>query len=423
MNWKTPLFLTVLVLLTNVALAMSETRRLFPTRRGFVGGVYVMTNNAERNSILAYGRRFNGSLERIGEYNTRGLGGGEEVEPLFSAYSTILTPDKRFLIAVNTGSASISVFKVLRNFGLRLRSVGRVPGFGPSSVAYHKGIVYATSIGSDRPPASDPGGLGLKGALTGFRLNKFGKLRRIRNSVRWLDNRPATVQFSTNGRSLIVTSVTAGVAQLDTTAVDEIYVFRVLKSGRLSAAPVDAATSTFPNNPEGRSLPAAVGVEAVRVGGSEYAIVTESRFLSGSGAGLEQQVSSISTWRITDNNALVPEQLDLLIGSSFEEGQEGACWLELSKTKEYYWVANTVSGTISSFSFKNGKSTLIEEVAGSGPLLTDLWLSADGRFLYQLGAGHVGVYEVEKNGFGPGLTHIQTVTDVPEMSAQGIVAI
>lgn len=385
-----------------------------------------MTNNVDINTIIGYGRRSDGTLENIGTFATGGKGAiidePDGIDPLFSGFSVITTPDNRLVIAVNAGSRSITVFRVMGNFRLRLVSTGRVSGSGPVSVAFSHGVVYAASVESARSLDPDAPPFSLEGRLTGFRLRRSGRLSRLGGSVRRLSNRPSAIQFTKDGSSLVVTSVAAGSTDLDSTGVDEISVFRVMANGRLSSAPIDTATSTLPNNSEGRSLPGAIGFHTVRVDGTQYAVVPEPRFIDASGSGVTQQVSSISTWRIDSNQNLIPMQTDLLIGSS-KSGQEATCWIEFSRSQDYFWVANTVSGTLSAFSFNDGIATLVQEVAGSAAIPIDLWLSSDGKFLYQLSNGAVDVFEVENNGFGPGLTNIQTLTDVPATNVQGIVAI
>ena len=422
MNLRSPTVLILLVLLTNGLFVMSQATRRFPPSRDYVGAVYAATNDIEKNSIIAYGRLANGTIERFGTFRTGGKGGGDTIDPLSSQFNLIPTPDNRFLIVANPGSSSISVFKVLRNFGLRLKSVRRVSGFGPSTVAYCNGIVYAGSVTSEDTLNTEGGVFSLEGSLTGFRLTRFGKLVRIRKSVRQLPNRPSTIEFTADGRSLVVSSVAAGSAQLNTTDVDEVYVYRVFKGGLLSAKPIDTAASTLPNNPEGRALPSAIGFRIVKAGRSNYVVVTEGRFQDASGVGPARAVSSVSTWKLTKNQALIPGQLDVLVGKSLESGQVTTCWVEFSRTNEYFWVTNSGSGTISSFSFKDGKIELVQEVAATAVLPVDLWLSSDGKFLYQLSInGEVDVFEVENDGFGPGLTNIQNIPGELQ-NFQGIVA-
>lgn len=389
----------------------------------FVGGTYVMTNDFDQNSILAYARRPNGTLSFLGSFKTGGkgaeLGNNDGVDPLVSAYSVVLTPDYRFLLAVNAGSNSVSVFKVLPDFKLHLSSIQRVAGMGPVSIAYSQNIVYVASADAD---GKFEGGNDQKGVLSGFKLTKFGYLVPIHKSVRVLTARPATIQFSPDGHALLVSFVNAGAAELNTTKVDEIAAFAVNSSGRLSRSPVDTASSTMLNNKERRNLPTAIGFETVKVRGAQYVIVTEARVIGPDGKSAPIQTPSISTWRLTGTHKLKPVQLDVLVGKSITRGQRATCWIEFSKSAANFWVANTGSGSVSSFSFNSGISELSREVEATLPAPIDLWRSKDGKFLYQLYNGHIAVFEIGSGGRTGILTKIQTVDNLPDRNVQGIVA-
>src|SRR5438045_519013 len=57
------------------------------------GAVYLQTNDASGNEIVAYGRRADGSLARIGDYETGGRGTGTPHLP--SQRSVVLSDDER----------------------------------------------------------------------------------------------------------------------------------------------------------------------------------------------------------------------------------------------------------------------------------------------------------------------------------------
>ena len=205
----------------------------------FKGAVYAMSNNFDRNTIVAYGRDGDGRLSYIGEFYTGGKGGaydgGEGLDPLISAYALLLTDDRRHLIAVNAGSDSFSVFRVNPDFSLRLTDQKRVYGVGPNSIAYDRGLIYVSSIDADGKFTGEPD---QEGVLTGYRLTKSGKLKFVRKSGRLLGNRPSAIQFSPDGKHLVVTSINAGSAALASGSTDELVVYRVHWSGRLSRKPV-----------------------------------------------------------------------------------------------------------------------------------------------------------------------------------------
>jgi hypothetical protein len=131
-----------------------------------VGAVYTMSNAADRNAVLIFERSFDGRLRAAGAVATGGTGSGAG---LGNQGGVVLSDDERWLIAVNAGSADISVFQVQRR-GLRL--VSRTPSGGtrPLSVTIHRRLVYVLNAGSD--------------SITGFRLNRQGALDPLAGSRR-----------------------------------------------------------------------------------------------------------------------------------------------------------------------------------------------------------------------------------------------
>jgi len=116
-----------------------------------------------------------------------------------------------------------------------------------------------------------------------------------------------------------------------------------------------------------------------------------------------------------------------------------ACWLDFSADGSTFFVSNALEAGLASFSFDNGNIELLDNVAAQGigasgnvtdPAAAfgttqgwiDMWISEDGKHLYQLYglSGTVGVYEIN----GTSLTLVQEVTgDLPTNNTQGIVAI
>ena len=408
-----------------------------PQETSSEGAVYAMTNDFETNSIVSYGRNDDGTLELINTVLTGGKGaafdGGEGLDPLISAYSLIITDDREHVIAVNAGSNTVSVFKVNDDFSLRLTDVQQVYGVGPNSVAYHNGLVYVSSIDADGQFAGEPD---QEGNLTGFRINERGRLRPIRNSVRLLENRPSAVQFSPDGRFLVVSSINAGSVSLNSGSNDEIVVYEVRRGGRLSRNPVSAAASTDVNNPDNRNLASAIGFEIVQENGKQYIVVTEAREFQADGtppAFAALQTGSVSTWELGRFGELTPVAIDVITGTGQFDGERTACWIEFSHDESVFWVSNALESTISTYSFEDGKTELLNRTAaaGTGPAegdpfgttdgWVDLWLSDDGDYLYQLFglSGSIGVYKVGENG---ALDFVQTVSDLPQQNTQGIVA-
>ena len=64
--------------------------------------VYVQTNDATENEIVAFSRAEDGTLAPLGRYSTGGRGTGQPHLP--SQGSVVLSEDGRWLLVVNAGS-------------------------------------------------------------------------------------------------------------------------------------------------------------------------------------------------------------------------------------------------------------------------------------------------------------------------------
>jgi len=429
----------------------------------FAGAVYAMTNKFDGNTIVAYGRKADGKLELFDERNTGGDGanfdGGEGLDPLISANSLHVTKPidyvteesanvnnnegvkKRFLLAVNAGSNSVTSFLVKPNWRLQRTSQVAVPCVGPNSITSYGNLIYVSCVDADGDFTGEPD---QEGSITGFHLNNKGKLNMIRRSTRLLNNRPSDVHFSPDGLYLLVAGLNAGSMALPNEDHEEISVYRVHPFGRLSESAIDYAASTPLNNAGGRNLPTAVGFDVIKSNGKQFVVVSEAREFQSNGAPPVfdlLQTGSVSTWELTYNGRLVPIKLDVMTGDSATDGERTGCWLAFSKDHAYFWVANAIEATISSFRFNrdNGAITIIEEIAasGTGPAegagpqeqfettdgFIDMQTSDDGKYLYQLYglSGTVGAFKIDSE--DGSLTKIQEVSDLPEENTQGIVAI
>jgi 6-phosphogluconolactonase len=126
------------VLLTTV-LAMSAVlpaRSKAQTGSAAGGAVFVMTNAANNNQIVAYKRNSDGSLEEGQTFPTGGRGSGGVTDPLGSQGALTLNEKHTLLFAVNAGSGNISVFQV-RGSTLTLLETVPCGGSEPVAVAQH----------------------------------------------------------------------------------------------------------------------------------------------------------------------------------------------------------------------------------------------------------------------------------------------
>src|SRR5215468_8727745 len=181
--------------------------------------VFVMTNDADANEIIAFERAPSGTLHSAHRYATGGRGSGGTVDPLGSQGSLTLSDDGTYLLAANAGSGNVSLFRV---FGAHLALTDRAPSGGsePNAVAQHGRLVYVLNTAGSS-------------SVVGFQL-RDGRLTRIPDSLRFLSGNfvnSASLAFSADGRYLAVTERTT----------NNIDVFRVQSDGRLSAITVNPA--------------------------------------------------------------------------------------------------------------------------------------------------------------------------------------
>ncbi len=179
---------------------------------GGSGFVYTMSNAASGNSVIAYARASDGTLAPNGVYATGGSGTGQP--RLGSQGSVILTAGDRWLLVANPGSDDVSVFAVAADGTLALTDREPSNGDRPESITIRGSLVYALNTGSPNN-------------ISGYTLDGSGNLTRLRGSIRPLSQEgalPAQVQFSPDGRTLVVT-------ERNTDSVDT---FKVNPTGRPS---------------------------------------------------------------------------------------------------------------------------------------------------------------------------------------------
>lgn len=411
------------------------------------GSVKIDGNVQGANTIVAYGRNSDGSLDAIGGFPTGGNGGDfdgvEGLDPLISAYALTKTDDNTSLFAVNTGSNTISAFNINEDYSLTLAGTPQsTDAIGPNSIAFYevnangiKGLVYVSNI--SRPEFLVLGEPSQQGTVTGFWLLEDGSLSPIAGSTRDLGVRPLAVTFTPDGQWLVVSAINSGAAALGSGSEDEITVFNVGTGGLISDSAWGTTTSTLKDNAEGRNLPSAIGIQVV---GANYLVVTEAREFQSDGtppAFPALQDGSVSTWQIQGDGSLTPINLDVRSGTN-NTGRT-ACWLDFSADGNTFFVSNAIEAGLASFSFNNGVVELLDQTAAQGTGATvnttdgasafattegwiDLWISEDGQYLYQLYGltGTIGIYRIN----GSELEFIgEESGNLTANNTQGIVAI
>ncbi len=345
------------------------------------GAVFAATNGVNRNEIVMYKRLKNGRLQWIGKFDTGGRGEGGINDPLQSQNSLVLTPDHAFLLAVNAGSSTISVFRVLDD-GLVLVDVQPSLGGNPVSIALHDDLVYVVNFGGIYHTA-------------GFRMKPWGELTPIRNSrmpLSTLDTNPSTAAFSADGSQLIV-------SERQTNIVD---VFTVASDGSLSNIVSNKFTSTEPFG--------------LQVDPSGVLLVTST-------------AGSLTSYNVNEDNTL-----SVITANSPTSGG-ATCWVVNYGGQA--WVTNTTTSTLSAFTLKPGGVLVplgvVATQSPTGPTLfppvkpptsfpLDLALSSDGNYLYAVfsALGQIVEYKTGDNGK---LTEIGAVSPYPaQTGVEGLAA-
>ena len=321
--------------------------------RDVVGGVFTETDDPTSNAVVAFARRADGTLTFVGSYATggAGLGGANVVDPLQSQFAVVLTPDHRYLFAVNAASNSIAAFKINKR---GLEAIGTVASNGdrPVSLAATNRVLYALNKNSN--------------TVTGFQIDG-GKLKaepRLTRSLSPGAGGGAAIRFDHDEGLLAITERTS----------NTIDVFTV-RDGVLSRKPVSSVSAG--NTPFGFDW-------------------TPGRQLIASEAG----TGSVSSYAASHHGALTP------ITSKLSTNQAAPCWLITTHDGRFAYAANAGSGSVTGFAVSpDGALSILTAsgvtgVLGAGTTPLDLDVSQDSKFLYVLKAGvnTVGAFAVNHDG-------------------------
>lgn len=329
-------------------------------RSPVIGHVYVNDNTAPTNTIGAFDRHADGSLtsEAGSPFVAGGTGTGAG---LASQGALQISPDGRFVVAVDAGSNEISVLRIAPDGSLRLVRHGVVSSGGelPVSITIHGQLVYVANSGS--------GGSN----YTGFHLGDDGALRPLPDSTVTLPDtaQPGDVLFNGPGTKLVGTRV--GTSEIDS--------FTVGDDGRLTAAP----GSPFP-------------AQGLGPFGSEFRPTNPNQLFVSNAHNVGTGTGTVSAFADSLDGTLTP-----ITGSPFADEQTAPCWVEITHDGRFLFTVNTGSGEISRYSIAAGGaltllgSTPVGDTGGVGAV--DARLSPDGRTLYvdESSVGAVGVFAVD----------------------------
>ncbi len=368
------------------------------------GGVFVQSNNETANEVVAFAREKDGRLREVGRYPTGGKGTGSfedsaqgivlgsaegEASPTQNIESTEL------LFVANAGSGSITVFRVLAG---GLEKVTEMPSGGnrPVSLTVNNGLLYVLNSGEvDRrlilgpTTALENCGHGELPSVNGFRVTPDGALQPIEGSTRTLSgvgrSGCAQVSFTPDGRTLVVSERIATAADQADANKGVISTFDVRYDGTLGRRqlndPSGAGTFGFTFTKDGKL------------------VATEQNGALGNPGG-----GQVSTYTIGQDRRLAP------ISRSVPNEQTDTCWVVITDDQRLVYVSSPFgSGRISSYTMAEDGTLTLQHVAASaadgrdpendhiGDGATDMALSADTRFLYQLNSfnGTLHVFAVD----------------------------
>jgi 6-phosphogluconolactonase len=367
--WWIPVAAAVLLLVPLAASAQAPTSppaMAPPTGAG--GSVFVMSNAVAGNVVIAYHIGPGGALVPVGHFATRGTGTGAS---LADANSVVLAKDHRFLLVVNAGSNTVTVFRVhppgsgspLLTFVDRVRS----GGVSPVSLAVHGSVVYVLNAGNGT----------VAGNIAGFLLADHGLLLALPRSAQPLSSSaptgPAQVGFNPAGTVLVVTEKSTN--EIDTYAVN----------ARGIAQPPTFTTSN---------------------GTTPYGFAFDP---NGALVVSDAASDALSSYTVAGTGALT------LVSGSVADGQTAPCWVAVAPNGTIAYTSDAHSNTISSYAVgPGGALTLIaSSAAATGAADTDLAVAGThGQYLFVTDAGAAEIQEFRIGSTGS-LTLLDTVSALP----------
>jgi 6-phosphogluconolactonase len=342
--------------------------------------VFVMTNDAANNEVLAYQRSPSGEFISNGQFRTGGRGSGGSADPLQSQGALTISQDYNNLFAINAGSGTVSSFHLVNGFPI-LVDQEPTGGAFPIAVAEHNGTVYVLNAGGN-------------GAIVAFRADGIGRLRQISNSTVHLtaaNDGASSIAISPDGLRLVV--IEKGPNNIDT--------FSIHPDGTLGAVVVNHSITP--------------GVFSAVFTPNGALIVSENQ-PNGT------DVSSISSYTINANGTIQA------ISQSIPTFGDGNCWNAITPDGKYVYVDNAGTSTVAGFSV--GASGALAPIAGTilatepdGAANLDMSISGDGKLLFTLnsGLGTVSIYVINANG---SLTLLGDIDGLPKnVGFNGIAAL
>jgi 6-phosphogluconolactonase (cycloisomerase 2 family) len=319
--------------------------------------VFIMTNDVEKNEVLAYQRLVDGRLTLKQRLATGGRGSGGTTDPLQSQGSLTLSQDHNLLFAINSGSGTISSFHLLGGLPI-LVDQEITGGSEPVAVAEHNGMVYVLNAGGN-------------GAIVAFRTDNLGRLHEVPNSTVHLTathSGGSSVSISPDGKTLAVIEK------------------------------VPHNIDILPIHPDG-TLGAIVINHSVTPGAFSAIFSANGQLIVSENQPGGTNISSISSYAVNPNGTVTA------ITQSLPTLGDGNCWNAITPNGKWVYADNSATSTVAGFSVgANGSLTpiggTILGVNPSGTTNLDVAVSGDGKYLYTIdsGTGSVSVYSINADG-------------------------
>lgn len=346
---------------------------------GSASTVFVMTNDVQKNEVLAYQRLFDGRLTLKERVATGGRGSGGTTDPLQSQGSLTISQDHNRLFAINSASGTISSFHLLG--GLPILVDQEISGGSePVAVAEHNGTVYVLNAGGN-------------GAIVAFRTDNLGRLHQIPNSTVHLTathSGGSSISVSPDGKTLAVIEKVPN--NIDTLPIQP--------DGTLGAIVVNHSVTP--------------GVFATVFSPGGKLIVSENQ-PNGT------DVSSISSYTINPDGTITA------ITQSLQTLGDGNCWNVITPNGQWVYVDNSGTSTVAGFSV--GTNGALTPIAGTllgtnpaGATNLDIAVSSDGKFIFTInsGEGSVSIYSINADGT---LTSLGTIDGLPKTAGFNGIAV
>lgn len=321
---------------------------------GNTGAVFTMTNPpSARNYVIMFNRDAHGALTLVGSFATGGNGGlnrsGLPADPLMSQGSLMLTQDGKWLLAVNAGSGSVSVFQV-KNNGLTLTDTEPSGGSFPVSLTISGNEVFVLNAASPN--------------ISGFNLSNNGKITAIGSSTIALPTTGSSasyfytqVGFDNSGKWLAVSDLG-----------DNMILTYAVNSG------VPSGVQTFASS-----------------GPAPFAFLFDAR---NNLISVQAGNSAVSSYSISHSGMLTP------IVEAFNPTSHPACWIVEDQSNDIF-TTNPGTTNISSYQDLDNSGNIgwLTASAASGIATIDEGITNDGDFLYALAPG-VGIdgYKISGDG-------------------------